>query len=92
MFFLPFHSRRGQGHWTQIVAAILVVVVIIVSIIIYTTNVGQSQRTISQCAGIAGIDELQGSCQPKQSEASPCGSKQLLATASCPDDQVCCLG
>ncbi len=92
MFFLPFPAKRGQGHWTQIVSAVLVVVVIIVLVILFTTNVGQSQRTITQCAGIAGIDELKGSCQPKLSESSPCGEKRLLATASCANGQVCCLG
>lgn len=87
-----FSSKRGQGHWTQIVSAVLVVVIIIVLVILFTTNVGQSQRTITQCTGIGGIEELKGSCQPKLSDTNPCGGKQLLATASCPNGQVCCIG
>ncbi|MBI4150109.1 hypothetical protein HY488_01765 [Candidatus Woesearchaeota archaeon] len=92
MFFHIFPAKRGQGHWTQMVSAVLVVVIIVVLVILFTTNVGQSQRTITQCTGIGGIEGLTGQCQQKVSEASPCGDKQMLATASCSNGQVCCIG
>ncbi len=87
-----FSSRQAQGHWTQIVSAVLVVVVIIVLIVIFTTNVGQSQRTITQCVGIPGVSELKGSCVTKGSEGDPCSGRQMIATATCPEGQVCCVG
>jgi len=86
--FSIFPGRRGQGHWTQIVSAILVVVVIIVLVILFATNIGQSQKTITQCTGVIGIDELKGSCVP----IANCAGKQIIATASCGEGKVCCLG
>ena len=92
MSFLFSFSRKGQGHWTQIVAAILAVVVIIVLIIMFSTNIGQSQKTITQCTGIPGVSELKGTCQQKLSDSDPCGGRTLIATATCPNNQVCCVG
>ena len=82
-----FSDKHGQGHWTQIVSAVLVVVIIIVLIVLFATNIGQSQKSITQCTGVPGVEGLQGRCQA----SCPTG-RQTIATASCPEWQVCCIG
>jgi hypothetical protein len=82
-------STQAQGHWAQIVAAVLVLVIIVVTVLIFTGVLGQSKRDIGQCE-LVSFGDKQGRCMTE----STCKNEGVVSrtfSKSCQPGTVCCM-
>ncbi len=84
-------SKKAQGHWGQLTAALLVVIVIVVVVIIFATKTGESQKDIGRCGGLIGADTLSGECKSVAFCKGP--GKRTVSTfgSDCGEGEVCCI-
>ncbi|RMF05008.1 hypothetical protein D6764_05830 [Candidatus Woesearchaeota archaeon] len=68
-----------------IIVAAIALIVLVVVILIFTGKVKSVNKDLDSCTSKGGM------CEPNHGGLQPCGPDKAPVTATCPDNQVCCI-